>query len=39
MSTKPETIYVPLLDEGIEVWRPVLARQVSTKLARQTAAG
>ena len=24
-----ETIYVPLRDEGIDVWRPVLARRVS----------
>lgn len=23
------TIYVPLLDEGVEVWRPVEARRVS----------
>ena len=29
MSTKPETIYVPLLEEGIDVWRPVLARRIS----------
>ena len=29
MSTKTETIYVPLLEEGIAVWRPVLARRIS----------
>ena len=30
MSSERETIYVPLLDEGIEVWRPVAARKVAT---------
>jgi len=29
MSTKTETIYMPLLEEGIDVWRPVLARRIS----------
>lgn len=29
MSRERETIYVALLDEGIDVWRPVVARQVS----------
>ena len=29
MNSKRETIYVPLLDEGIEVWRPVAARKVA----------
>jgi len=29
MNSKRETIYVPLLDEGIDVWRPVLARRIS----------
>ena len=29
MNSELETIYVPLLDEGIDVWRPVLARRVS----------
>ena len=29
MNSKRETIHVPLLDEGIDVWRPVLARRVS----------
>ncbi len=30
MSTEHETIYVALLDEGIDVWRPVAARKVAT---------
>jgi hypothetical protein len=29
MTSKQATIYVALLDEGIEVWRPVAARRVS----------
>jgi non-homologous end joining protein Ku len=28
MNSERETIYVPLLDEGIEVWRPVAARKL-----------
>jgi len=27
--TQPLTIYVALLDEGVTVWRPVVAREVS----------
>jgi hypothetical protein len=27
--SKRDTIYVPLLDEGIDVWRPVDARRLS----------
>ena len=27
--TQPLTIYVGLLDEGVTVWRPVVAREVS----------
>jgi hypothetical protein len=29
MSSKDEIIYVALLDEGIDVWRPVVARRIS----------
>jgi hypothetical protein len=29
MKSKDETIYVALLDEGVDVWRPVAARRIS----------
>jgi hypothetical protein len=29
MNSKDETIYVALLDEGVDVWRPVAARRIS----------
>lgn len=29
MSNERETIYVALLDEGIDVWRPVAARKIA----------
>jgi hypothetical protein len=27
-SQQTETIYMPLLDEGVDVWRPVLAQRL-----------
>lgn len=29
MSSERETIHVALLDEGVEVWRPVAARKIA----------
>ena len=30
----PEQIYMPLLDEGIDVWRPVDAERIGPKIFR-----
>lgn len=32
--TEPVTIYMPLLDEGVDVWRPVLADPLDARRYR-----